>query len=119
MVAGGRRAPTVAAGVLHRWWPDLGGELDGRVLEGLIAYSLLAPSVAPRTNRRWKMTKMIVTGIRVNRAAPSLSGYWVPAPSDPETRSARPRGRVKSSGLCTATSVCGNSFQELWNDRMV
>ncbi len=43
----------------------------------------------------------------------------MPAPSEPLTRSASPRGSVNRLGFCTATSVCGNSFHALWNDRMV
>src|SRR5690606_30586553 len=80
------------------------------------AQPLSTPSFAPRTKYRWKITKMIATGIVASRAAPSLSGYCVPTPSEPVTRSAMPRGSVYRSGSCTATRVCGSSFHEPWNE---
>ena len=52
------------------------------------------PSLAPRTKYRWNTMNTIATGIVAINAADSFSGYCVPAPNEPLTRSARPRGSV-------------------------
>src|SRR3954468_793411 len=80
---------------------------------------LTAAASWPPMKCRWKAKNTIATGIVDRSAAPSVSGYCVPAPSCPLENFASPVVSVLYFGSDVDTRNSWNSFHEPWKLRIV